>query len=63
MSLVRDRRTSLLLGPYDTHAQALDQRDRGRTLAYEADAWSWFDPVGTVRLNPEADLPRSVFGT
>jgi hypothetical protein len=54
-------RTGFLLGPYDTHQQALENVERGRTLAQRANAWSHFYAFGTV--NCAATRPiKTVFG-
>lgn len=59
---VRDEargRHSFLLGPYDTHEEALAQVPRGITLAGEADPWSHFYEFGTAQTTAQ---PRAVFG-
>jgi hypothetical protein len=40
----------LLLGPYETHADALAHVRQGRTLAERVDPWAAFDAIGTVRM-------------
>ena len=46
---VRDgERWAALLGPFDTHAEALAQVDAGRDLAYKADARAPFYAYGTA---------------
>lgn len=57
-------RTGGLLGPYDTHAEALENVDRGRKLALASDneTRSWFYTYGTTKLTTRGQLPKSVFG-
>jgi hypothetical protein len=61
VSVVNGLFYGLLLGPYDTHAEALANVDRGRSLADAADPRSHWYAFGTARnTNPE---PRkTVFG-
>lgn len=56
-------RTGFLLGPYDTHAEALAQVERGEKLAMQTDnaTRTWFYAYGTTRVTAEK-LPKSVFG-
>jgi hypothetical protein len=37
VSVINDSKIGLLLGPYDTHRQALDNVSEGKRLAVEAD--------------------------
>lgn len=61
---VRDHdRTGWLLGPYDTHAEALANVDRGNELACNADPRAHWYAFGTARItDPSAPLPATVFG-
>ena len=61
VTLLRDVRASRLLGPYDTHQEALDNVDRGHGLAMEADPWAAFDAIGTAAVTGERLAP-GVFG-
>lgn len=59
---VRDAgRTGWLLGPYDTHALALENVERGRRLAEQANAYAHFYAFGTASVDGERQ-PRTVFG-
>lgn len=55
VTLRRDARWALLLGPYPTHREALERVPDGRRLAEAADPWTAFDAVGTAALRPDAD--------
>lgn len=58
VSLVRGKRVSLLAGPFvDDHATALAMVDRAKLEAERVDPWSWFDPVGTVRMPSDFATP------
>lgn len=63
---VRDgSRTGGLLGPYETHEEALQNVERGRQLAHESDGAtrSWFYAYGTSKLTVRGkELPKGVFG-
>ena len=59
VTLRRDRRVSALLGPYESHKEALDNVDRGHRLAIEADPWAAVDSIGTAKA-PAGSV--SVFG-
>jgi hypothetical protein len=61
VTLRRDVRSSALLGPYDTHREALDNVDRGHGLAVKADPWASFDAIGTAAATGERLAP-GVFG-
>ena len=56
-------RTGFLLGPYDTHAEALANVERGEVLAMETDnaTRTWFYAYGTSKLTAD-QLPNGVFG-
>lgn len=53
-------RTSLLAGPFDTHAEALAMVERASDEAYEVDPWTWFDQHGTCSLPRREGNPRGV---
>lgn len=61
VSVRSGKRTGLLLGPYATHEEALNNVKRGEALANKADAWSHFYAFGTVKINA-TNPPKSVFG-
>lgn len=50
VSLIRDKRTALLAGPFKTHADALAQVVAARAAAGQVDPWSDFDAIGTCSL-------------
>jgi len=59
---VRDAgRTGFLLGPYDTHPDALQEVDRGRRLAIAANDRAWFYAYGTASVT-RAAIIQTVFG-
>jgi hypothetical protein len=59
---VRDAgRTGFLLGPYDTHPEALTNVDRGRKLAIAANDRAWFYAYGTASVT-RAEIIKTVFG-
>jgi len=60
VSMIRGKRTALLAGPYDTHAEALANVEPARREASRVDPWSDFDAFGTCSLPREADNPRGV---
>jgi hypothetical protein len=50
VSVKDGQRSGFLLGPYDTHDEALANVDRGRKLAYDADTrapWYAYGTAGT----------------
>lgn len=60
---VRDgKRTGGLLGPYQTHNEALQNVERGKALAITADAFACFYAFGTTKITTTGNLPKSVFG-
>lgn len=63
VTVVDGPRTGFLLGPYDTHAEALANVERGKRLAHESDNYSrsWFYAYGTARVK-RGNLPKTVFG-
>ncbi|GAA2732153.1 hypothetical protein [Streptomyces nogalater] len=52
-------RAKLLLGPYATHQEALDNVDRARRYVVEHDVRGWLYAFGTVRgeMKPGRALP------
>ena len=44
------KRTELLAGPYETHAQALDKVDFVRQIAEQVNVWAHFYAFGTLKL-------------
>ena len=56
-------RTGWLLGPYSTHEEALDNVERGRALALQADRWAHFYGFGTCSVSNTAPIARTVFGS
>ena len=63
VTMKRDRRTAWLLGPYETHAEALAKVERGRHLARSADPFADFDAFGTSRIMSTGELPPGVLNT
>ena len=49
---------ALLLGPFVTHARALELVDTGNRLAQKADPWTAFDAFGTMSLPPDVAHPE-----
>ena len=62
VSVLDGKRKGLLLGPYDTHQEALDNVKRGISLAVAADTRAVFYAFGTVKITAET-LPKAVFNT
>jgi hypothetical protein len=59
---VRDAgRTGFLLGPYDTHPEALQNVDQARALAEAADPWAHFYAFGTAS-HSRRQILKTVFG-
>lgn len=58
MTVRRGQRTGWLLGPYDTHRQAVANVERTRCAAVLLDPWTGFDGFGTARLRPNGALPQ-----
>lgn len=56
-----ERRNALLLGPYDTHEDALANVDRGRKLAGDADPKAYWYSFGTCSISEPTDM-KGVFG-
>lgn len=50
VSIVRDRRTGLLAGPFATHTEALATVPAAREEAQDVDPWAAFDLFGTCSL-------------
>ena len=42
------RQASFLLGPYESHVEAMANVERGRDLAIGVDVWAWFYDFGTA---------------
>lgn len=60
---VRDQdRYGYLLGPYDSHQEALENVERGNRLACAAEARAHWYAFGTGRLSDEAATVAAVFG-
>jgi len=59
VSVLDGKRAGFLLGPYATHREALNQVDRGRTLAHGADPRAPFYAFGTAG---SAEMLPTVFG-
>lgn len=62
VTVINGKRTGFLLGPYDSHQDALDNVERGRELAIDADPFACFYYVGTCRWKDPTNPPKSVFG-
>lgn len=62
VSVINGRKRGLLLGPYDTHAEALDNVRRGEQLANDLDAWSDFYAYGTCKYETPNALPTGRLG-
>lgn len=54
-------RHGFLLGPYDTHEQALEQVQTGKERAMAANTWAHFYAYGTARV-PKEKTVKTVFG-
>jgi len=61
VSVIDGRRRGALLGPYGTHDEALENVQRGRNLAYDADPRSHWYAFGTCKVTSR-NLPQSTFG-
>lgn len=60
VSVMDGPRFGLLLGPYEKHAEAKADVERGRRLANEANPWAAFYSFGTASL-PKGTPARVVF--
>lgn len=60
VTMKRDVRTAWLLGPYDTHREALDNVARGRGRARAADPFTDFDGFGTSSITSTGRLPAGI---
>ena len=59
---VRDSgRNGFLLGPYETHAEALAQVANGRERAIKANSWAHFYAFGTCSA-PAGLVKKTIFG-
>ncbi len=56
-----DGRTGFLLGPYDTHTEALANVGEGKRLANAATPWAAFYAFGTASLPRDMKQPKTVF--
>lgn len=56
VSVIDGTRKGILLGPYGTHAEALDNVARGRDLAFAAIPAAWFYSFGTCSAPRSAPL-------
>ena len=61
-TIERDGRRGVLLGPYETHQEALDNVEHGQRLAADADRWADFDAFGTCSA-PRSRPLCTVFGS
>jgi hypothetical protein len=61
VSLVEGPRRGLLLGPFETHQEALGRVEDGRRRASAADPWLDFAAFGTLRVKAPP-FPASAFG-
>lgn len=61
VSVINGNRKGLLLGPYGTHAEALENVPAGRALACKADTWADFYAFGTCKIERDSELPKAVF--
>jgi hypothetical protein len=57
VTIKRDSRTGVLLGPFATHELSLLYVDTGRELAIGLDRMATFDAFGTTRVSRPADGP------
>jgi len=57
VSVRDDGRFGLLLGPFNTHKEALDRVDAVRAKAIELNPWAHFYSFGTVRMKPTFKQP------
>jgi hypothetical protein len=53
----RNSRSALLLGPFDTHDEALERVELGRRLAFEVDSFTAFDSFGTAKVTGSDHKP------
>lgn len=61
VTVVDAGRVGYLLGPYDTHVEALANVERARGLAEGVDPRAWFYAFGTARTS-DAFTPATRFG-
>ncbi len=62
VSVIDGGRKGVLLGPYETHQEALDEVRRGRRLAEDADCRAAFYAFGTCS-SPRSRPLKPVFGS
>lgn len=58
VSIVRDRRTGLLAGPFATHTEALATVSAAREEACNVDPRAWWDAFGTCSLPRDLANPN-----
>lgn len=61
VTMLRGKRVAWLLGPYETHTEALSMVQAAKRKASELDPWSDFDSFGTASVprwpwNPQGKL-------
>lgn len=61
VTAIYGKRVAYLLGPYDTHEQALTNVERGTSLANDADPRAAFAAFGTAKLTSNQPA-RTAFG-
>lgn len=54
-------RVGWLLGPYETHQEAIESVDTGRSLAIDMNPWAHFYEFGTASLPRDGKQPSPVF--
>jgi hypothetical protein len=59
VTVINADRVGYLLGPYDTHEEALERVAEGRRRAEAADRWAHFYAFGTARSER---VIKTVFG-
>jgi hypothetical protein len=59
VTVINDTRVAYLLGPFDTHEEALERVAEGRRRAEAADRWAHFYAFGTARSER---VIKTVFG-
>ena len=56
-----DGRAVMLLGPYDSHLEALERVDLGRQLAEKVDPRAPWYSYGTCRVHDDQPTPAPIF--
>jgi hypothetical protein len=59
VTVINGQRKGFLLGPYNTHEEALQNVDKGRELAEQSDSWACHYAYGTAGSDVEI---KTVFG-